>query len=317
MNFSIITPSFNQLDWLRLCVASVRDQVDSFPSAINHQPSTAESARIEHIIQDAGSPGIEDLAREVGANFYRDGKLVFTTSHPSPAKRHHRVTIFCESDNGMYDAVNRGLRKASGDVCAYLNCDEQYLPGILGNLATRFSESQDIEVFFGDTVITDEDGLYLCTRKASMPGLFHTWVCSLSVFTAATFFRRAVFEKRQIIFNNQFRAVGDALWVMDLIRNRVCMKRLGMLTSVSTETGNNLILDPASRLEGMRLRLLAPVWVRILRPLWIFDHRIRRFLTGVYRVKPCEYAIFTLRNFQERSFFKVQAPTFSLPGRFG
>jgi hypothetical protein len=38
---------------------------------------------VEHIIQDAGSPGIEDFAREVGADFYRDGNLVFDARRES------------------------------------------------------------------------------------------------------------------------------------------------------------------------------------------------------------------------------------------
>ena len=43
-----------------------------------------------------------------------------------------RVRAFVEKDQGMYDAVNRGLRRATGEMLAYLNCDEQYLPGTAG-----------------------------------------------------------------------------------------------------------------------------------------------------------------------------------------
>src|SRR5256885_10883439 len=39
-----------------------------------------------------------------------------------------RVKAFIEKDHGMYDAVNRGLRRAQGEILAYINCDEQYLP---------------------------------------------------------------------------------------------------------------------------------------------------------------------------------------------
>ena len=63
MRFTIVTPSFNQLDWLELCVASVADQQGV--------------ASIEHIVQDAGTPGIEEFARHLGADFYQEGKRVF------------------------------------------------------------------------------------------------------------------------------------------------------------------------------------------------------------------------------------------------
>lgn len=58
MKFSIITPHFEQLNWLSLCVASVADQVCD------------NNLCIEHIIQDAGTPGIEDFARSHGAAYY-------------------------------------------------------------------------------------------------------------------------------------------------------------------------------------------------------------------------------------------------------
>ena len=90
---SIITPSFRSSAWLKLCLASVADQ----------------QVELEHIVQDAGSD---------------DGTLDWL-----PQDR--RARVFVEKDQGMYDAINRGLRRASGDILAYLNCDEQYLPGAL------------------------------------------------------------------------------------------------------------------------------------------------------------------------------------------
>ena len=66
LDFSIVTPSFNQLDWLRLCVASVRDQVEEKAKGEKRKeeydeepilpPRLPSTLRVEHIIQDAGSP---------------------------------------------------------------------------------------------------------------------------------------------------------------------------------------------------------------------------------------------------------------------
>jgi hypothetical protein len=71
VKFSIITPSFRNSQWLKLCVASVADQ---------------QSVAAEHIVQDAGSD---------------DGTLDWLT-------RDRRVQAYVEKDKGMYDAVNRG-----------------------------------------------------------------------------------------------------------------------------------------------------------------------------------------------------------------
>src|SRR5437588_12782934 len=93
VRFSIITPSYRSSRWLKLCVASVADQ----------------GVELEHIVQDAGSD---------------DGTLDWLPQDK-------RVKAFVENDQGMYDAVNRGLCRSTGDLLAYLNCDEQYLPGAL------------------------------------------------------------------------------------------------------------------------------------------------------------------------------------------
>src|SRR6266545_4953478 len=122
MRFSVITPSFNPSPWLPLCLASVADQ----------------GVDVEHIVQDAGST---------------DGTLDWL--------RHDaRVKLFVERDGGMYDGVNRGLRRAGGDILAYLNCDEQYLPGCLQTVQSFFSAHPQTEVVFAGSIVTDGEGGY-------------------------------------------------------------------------------------------------------------------------------------------------------------
>jgi glycosyltransferase involved in cell wall biosynthesis len=94
MKFSIVTPSFRNSQWLRLCVASVSDQ---------------QGVELEHIVQDSCS---DDGTRDW-------------------LPHDQRVKAVIEKDSGMYDTANRGYRRARGDILAYLNCDEQYLPGAL------------------------------------------------------------------------------------------------------------------------------------------------------------------------------------------
>src|SRR2546423_2958645 len=108
MKISIVTPSFRSSAWLKLCVASVANQT---------------GVDVEHIVQDSQSDD--------------------DTQHWLP--KDGRVKAFIEKDKGMYDAVNRGWRRASGEILAYLNCDEQYLPGAL----------QAVEQFFQANPGTD------------------------------------------------------------------------------------------------------------------------------------------------------------------
>lgn len=76
VDFSIVTPSFRNSKWLKLCIASVADQ---------------DGVTLEHIVQDAGSD---------------DGTLDWLPQD-------ERVQVHVEKDNGMYDAVNRGFRRST------------------------------------------------------------------------------------------------------------------------------------------------------------------------------------------------------------
>jgi glycosyltransferase involved in cell wall biosynthesis len=272
MKFSIITPSFRNSEWLKLCVASVADQ------GVEH----------EHIVQDAGSD---------------DGTLDWLPSDP-------RVSAVVEKDDGMYDAINRGLRRAGGELLAYLNCDEQYLPGTLAAVERYFAGHPQVEVVFADAVAVNTECEYLWHRKMLRPLLWHTWTCPLSTLTCATFFRRSVIDQRRIFFDTRWRMVGDSDWVLRLIQQRVRMAVLRRFTSVFTHTGANLSLAPKARLEAEEFHRAAPGLVRAARPLVLAHHRVRRLLGGIYSQAPFDFALFTPGNPAARITRHVSRPTF-------
>jgi glycosyltransferase involved in cell wall biosynthesis len=270
--FSIITPSFRGGSWLRLCVASVADQ---------REPA-------EHIVQDAGSD---------------DGTLDWLPSDP-------RVKAFVEKDQGMYDAINRGLRHSQGELLAWLNCDEQYLPGALKRVGAFFEQHQEIDVFFGDVVMVDSQGKYLCHRKMQTPLKYHTWTCHLSTLSCGMFFRRRVVFDYGFWFDPASRAGGDGAWMVQLLNRGVKMAALGEFTSVFTKTGSNIGDSTAALQESLELRRTAPFWAQQLRPLWIAHHRLRRLLGGMYSQKPFGYNIYTLSRPNQRQHFEVSNPVF-------
>jgi len=99
LHFSIVTPSYNQLEWLRLCVASVRGQVTAGDGGMQNNPELKiQPLAVEHLIQDAGSPGIEEFAHEIGADFYRNGQLISSAPAPQISSiAHYRITVFLSS----------------------------------------------------------------------------------------------------------------------------------------------------------------------------------------------------------------------------
>ena len=273
--FSIITPSFRSSEWLKLCIASVADQ----------------GVTLEHIVQDAGSD---------------DGTLDWLPGDP-------RVKSFVEKDRGMYDAVNRGLGRAQGDILAYLNCDEQYLPGALARVEKYFDAHPEVDLLFGHVVMVGPDGGYLCHRKVQPPLKYHTWTCHLSTLSCATFFRRRVVHDRGFVFDASLRDVGDGEWMVRLLRAGTKMASVDLFTSAFTYTGNNMSAGANARRENRELALSAPAWARTLKPAIILHHRLRRYFLGSYQQQPFSYAVYTRQNPGERRVYQVTQPTFRCP----
>jgi len=271
MRFSIVTPSYRNSQWLKLCIASVADQ---------------SGVECEHIVQDSCSD---------------DGTQDWLPQDP-------RVKAFIEKDGGMYDAVNRGYRRATGDILAYLNCDEQYLPGALGAARDFFEAHPQIEVALAGTIITDGEGNYLCHRHSLAPHPRHIWF-RFPVLTSSVFIRRKVIAERGIFFDTQWRDLGDFHWVLALMKNRVPMAVCDAFTSAFADTGENMNLKPNAMREKAATDAMTPRWVRALKPIWIGHHRLRRLDAGHFSLKPMSYEIYTRQSPERRVRFDVPKPT--------
>lgn len=118
---SIVTPSFNQGQFLEQTILSVLNQ---------------DYALLEYIVIDGGSTdhSVELIRR------YED-RLAYWES---------------EKDRGQVHAINKGLAKATGDIFAFLNSDDMYLPGTLNAVADYFQNHPECEWLCGDTVMFGE-----------------------------------------------------------------------------------------------------------------------------------------------------------------
>lgn len=226
------------------------------------------------------------------------------------AAKNSRLKLFIEKDEGMYDAVNRGLRRATGDILAYLNCDEQYLPGALVPVAEFFDENPRIDALFAHAIIVNAKGEFVAYRKAVRPGKYHPWVSkNLAILTCATFFRRRILDEYDLFFSADLKDVGDADWIIRMGDKPIRTGVLPIFTSAFTDTGQNRNLGPTGTREKAELVASAPLWARLLREPIIAFYRLRRLLAGAYSQKPFSYSIYTLRDPARRSVFQVSHPT--------
>ena len=263
MRLSIITPSFRNAEWLKLCIASVADQ---------------RNVEVEHIVQDSCSDdGTQEwLAKDL------------------------RVRAFIEKDAGMYDAINRGLRRANGDILGYLNCDEQYLPGTLARVAAFFQAHPDVEVVFGDAVLIDADGKPLSYRRVVPPERNHVRWVHLNTLTCATFFRRELLS-RGFYFDPQWKAIGDAVWVDRLLAEGVKVAVLPELLSAFAFTGSNLGASARANEEARAWQ--GKDWRQRLAPWYSLVHRLHNWRGGAYRPHALEIDLYAPSSPQERRHF--------------
>lgn len=272
MRFSVVTPSFRQSQWLKLCVASVADQ----------------GVEAEHIVQDACSD---------------DGTLDWLLGDP-------RVKAFSEKDGGMYDAVNRGLRRASGEILSYLNCDEQYLPGTLQAVGAFFEQHPEVEILFGNCLVVGPAGEFICYRKVQKPSKYHIMVSHLPTFTCSTFFRRSVLDKHGLFFDSNWRDLGDADWVLRALDKGIRTGILDRFLAAFADTGANMNLAPNALKEKKRMAESAPAWARKLALGLVWRHRIHRSLSRAYKQEPFDYAIYAANAIDKRVVRHVAHPTF-------
>jgi glycosyltransferase involved in cell wall biosynthesis len=271
VKFSIITPSFRSSKWLKLCIASVADQ---------------QGAEFEHIVQDSCS---DDDTQDW-------------------LPRDRRVRAFIEKDAGMYDAVNRGFRRASGDILAYLNCDEQYLPGALKSVHDFFAAHPHVEVALAGTIVIDGEGKYLCHRHSMVPHPQHIWF-RFPVLTSSVFLRRRVIQERNLFFDTRWRDIGDFHWARALMNQGVPIAVCDSFVSAFTDTGENMNLKPNAIREKAETAAMRPALARALKPLWIVHHRLRRMAAGHFFLKPTSYSIYTMASPDRRVTFDVPKPT--------
>lgn len=292
--FSVITPSYNGYEYLPLCVASVADQ---------------KGGDVEHFICDGGSSDgtVEWLRSVTGA---KDNALEGELSRMRDDGTSYVIRWRSEPDKGMYDAVNKGLKQASGEFCAYLNCDEQYLPDVLRTISGFLDIQQDVNIVIGDVVVVDEHGDYLFQREMLMPSRTMMLLIGMQTLTCAIFFRRFLLEKHDMFYDTSWRDGADAIWLLKALELRLGIGMIKQFTSAFSETGKNMNLgENAAQEKSKHINMLHPLAWRF-RHAFLLTYRIRRLLAGHYMPRRHEYSIYTRNSEGCRVKYNVEAPTF-------
>lgn len=184
MRFSIITANYNGAGFLEQAVRSVLEQ--------------GGDVELEYIVIDGGST---------------DGSLDIVQKYRSEIAH-----CLVESDTGPANAINKGLRLASGDVVAWLNSDDIYYAQALLKVQDALAEASEASMCFGRCAIIDEEGKEIRSRVTRFKELFYpiscrfTYQCINYLSQPSLFFRRTAIEKAGLLREDMVAA-----WDYDFI----------------------------------------------------------------------------------------------------
>jgi O-antigen biosynthesis protein len=180
--FSIITPSFNQAQYLEECIESVLSQ---------------KECNIEYIIMDGGSTdGSVDIIR-----------------------RYEKHLAYWQStkDGGQYQAIQEGFKRSQGPLMAWLNSDDKYCPDVLSTVVDAFLSHPQVAWITGLPSAWQENGELLWNFRR-LPLYSRTSVCFTNyadpyIQQESTFWTRALWQAAGGYFDSRYKYAADLdLW---------------------------------------------------------------------------------------------------------
>jgi len=182
---SIVTPSYNKATFIEETILSVKNQ--TYP-------------HIEHLVIDGGSTdGTLDILRK-----YSDS-----------------LTWISEPDKGQADAINKGWKMAKGEILAYLNADDTYMPWAVETAVKFLNDDPDVGMLYGECNIIDENGKVI-GRFGAEDFELKKIICDRCIVPQpAAFLRRAVLDKVGYLNTSLYMAMDLELWIRISMRFKV------------------------------------------------------------------------------------------------
>jgi glycosyltransferase involved in cell wall biosynthesis len=175
---SIVTPSYNQAQYLEQTICSVLEQ--DYPN-------------IEYLIVDGGST---DGSLEIIRRY--ETRLAWWVSEP---------------DQGQTDAINKGFAQASGAILAWLNSDDLYLPGAVLEAVDYLQAHPETGMVYGDANLIDETGAVIGQFPARQTDYQRLMRGTVHIPQQAAFFRGDLWRQVGPLDPTFFFAMDYDLWV--------------------------------------------------------------------------------------------------------
>jgi len=203
---SVVTPSFNQAQFLEETIRSVLLQ--GYPN-------------LEYFVMDGGST---------------DGSAQIIRKYAP-----WLAEWVSEKDKGQSDAINKGLSRASGSILAWLNSDDVYLPGCVSEIVSAFNRFADAGMIYGNIAVIDEDSKKLAVLPHQTWAFSHQLTQKIIISQQGAFWRRVVMDSIGMLRDDLHYTMDFEFWIRIGRRYKIvglnCVLAQYRISSVSkTET---------------------------------------------------------------------------------
>jgi hypothetical protein len=242
---SIVTPSYNQAEFLEATIRSVLGQ--DYPA-------------IEYLVVDGGSTdGSQAIIRQYSS------KLAWWVSEP---------------DRGQADAIRKGFKQSSGDILAWLNSDDLYLPGAVSQAVAALQANPTLGMVYGDAITIDGDGKPL--KRLAFPNWQAQDLIGFRIICQpAVFMKRGVYESVGGIDLDYHFMLDHHLWVR--MASRAPVKHVPETWAAARHHGSAKNVAQATGFGRETLRMLA--WIQSQpETRLLFERDRRKVLAGAYRL---------------------------------
>ncbi|MCJ7735587.1 MAG: glycosyltransferase [Anaerolineales bacterium] len=175
---SIVTPSFNQQQYLEQTIQSVLDQ--AYPA-------------LEYFVVDGGS---------------KDGSIEIIKKYQDQLSG-----WISEPDQGQTDAINKGFARSQGEIMAWLNSDDIYLPGAIRSAVAFLQDNPEVGMVYGDTNLIDGTGRKIGDFNARQTSYQRLMRGGVYIPQPAAFWRRELWNKSGPLDPAYYFAMDYDLWV--------------------------------------------------------------------------------------------------------
>jgi len=216
LSVTIITPSFNQAQFLERTIRSVRAQQTEEPRF---------TGPLQHVVIDGGS---------------WDGSVEILKRYSE------HLEWISEKDRGHPDAVNKGLQRARGEIIGWLNSDDIFYPGAVRTAVDFFESRPDIDVAYGNGCHIDEHDNFI-EPYPTEDWDFERLKRRCYLCQPAVFFRRSVVERFGPLDVQWHYALDYEYWLR-LGKNGVRFARIGAVLAATR-------LHSATKTLGQRVKV--------------------------------------------------------------